>query len=239
MIFNPEDRHWKCLCGSMHVITGATVLAILGIIFGIISIIGILWMVPICILMLYGVKNDRKGFIIPYLVMQVILILLGIATFIWHLYEIIHASVAGNSTGIYYSVDKHDFGFRKWTYWDGTSFIIVVSMGWLICMVAWSAISVFLNIYFGYVVYLAYKFIEAKIAAISSGVYQDISQGVPMTVVYQNYQPQQPQVVYTQPYPPQAAYGPANPNQPKYPTQPQPQPPYGPANPNQPQYPKL
>lgn len=52
-------------------IIGAIIIAILGIIFGIISIIGILLVVPFCALMLYGVKSERQGFIIPYLILGV------------------------------------------------------------------------------------------------------------------------------------------------------------------------
>lgn len=51
--------------------TGAKVLAIIGIIIGILSVAGIFFYVPICVMMLIGVKKERRGFIIPHLVLTV------------------------------------------------------------------------------------------------------------------------------------------------------------------------
>jgi hypothetical protein len=47
------------------------VLAIIGIVFGVFSIWGIILVVPLAALMLYGAKQERGGFMIPYLVYMV------------------------------------------------------------------------------------------------------------------------------------------------------------------------
>lgn len=57
----------------------------------------------------------------------------------------------------------------------------------------------YFQVYVWYVVYLTYKFIEEKKAAIAAGVYKEVAPAGPVTVAYRNL-PEEPQVFYTQRY---------------------------------------
>jgi len=206
MSFNPGDRRWKCMCGVVHVTTGAIVLAILGIIVGIISIIGILWMVPICALMLYGVKSERRGFIIPYLVLGILEIIGSIALFVLYVFSL--ATVPQN-VDKYYQEHQQEFDEEtKRTWKENHGLIYGLSFGYAVFIVICAGLSVFLNIYFWYVVLQAYKYIKAKMEAIAAGTYQaSTGYGAPTTVVTYQSQPQSP-AAYAQSYPAQPVYAP-------------------------------
>lgn len=94
--FNETDPKYQCCCGSMHVRTGAIIIGVLELISAFLGLVGasiqltsgstagyamasiisgyisVLLTVIVVGLMFYSMKTERKGFIIPHLVMQIL-----------------------------------------------------------------------------------------------------------------------------------------------------------------------
>uniref|UniRef100_A0A914X7L2 DUF7027 domain-containing protein n=1 Tax=Plectus sambesii TaxID=2011161 RepID=A0A914X7L2_9BILA len=171
--FDAHDPRFKCCCGSIHVKTGALVVAILMAIalglnlisnvvyynnnnngsggFGS-SIAGALIGGVVCALLFYGIRLERAGFLMPYLILQGIgIVVLTIGAIICFVGAVSNAKFA------------RDFA-DEWVYNNGDM------NGRTVAIVAFISllITVIIQVWFFWVVYKCYVFFRLQCAYIHS-----------------------------------------------------------------------